>query len=129
MPGNRSIHDREEDHQAALFAWARLARRATHPELRMLYHPANGGHRPGRTASKLAGQGVRPGVADVILDVARGGFHGLRIELKRMGKHEVSAEQTQWIEDWNREGYHAVVCVGWEAARNVILGYLEGAKG
>lgn len=123
----RFVADTEDAHQAALVQWARLAVRQ-YPGLRMLYHPANGGHRDPRVARKLVGQGVRPGVADIILDVARGGFHGLRIELKRPGKYTVSAAQKQWIADWTEEGYRALVCVGFDAARQEIVTYLEMPK-
>lgn len=123
----RYVGDAEADHQAALFSWAAVAVRQ-YPALRMMFHPANGGHRDPRVARKLVGQGVKPGVFDVILDVARGGFHGLRIELKRPGKHAVTAEQKDWLAAWTEEGYRAVVCVGWEAARQEIVTYLESEQ-
>jgi hypothetical protein len=121
----RAIADREDAHQAALFQWARVAVRQ-YPGLRMMYHVPNGGQRERAVAKKLAGQGVMPGVADVILDVPREGKHGLRIELKRPGKHSVSREQQAWIDAWNAQGYLAVVCIGWEHARDVIVEYLGG---
>jgi len=120
----RYVADIEEAHQKALFDWARVAVRQ-YPALRMAFHVPNGGARDKRVARKLVGHGVRRGVADVLLDVARGGYHGLRIELKRPGEHRVSDEQNWWLAAWNEEGYRAVVCVGWEAARAEIVTYLE----
>lgn len=118
----------EFEHQRALFMWAAVMERSI-PELRWLHATLNGmAARSATTAAKAVAQGNRRGIPDVFLDVPRGGFHGLRIELKRPGKHSVSPEQREWIEGYNQRGYHAVICVGWEAARNVILGYLEGAK-
>jgi hypothetical protein len=68
-------------------------------------------------------QGVKAGVPDLCLPVARGIHHGLYIELKRKGAGPTSA-QGGWISELNRQGYCACVCEGWEAARETILGYL-----
>lgn len=72
--------------------------------------------------------GVRPGYPDLLLDVARGGYHGLRIELKapraELGRApKLSPEQSAWIEWLRKQNYRAVVCEGWEAARDEIVAY------
>jgi hypothetical protein len=43
----------------------------------------NDGLRPTVTAARLTTEGVRRGVPDICLPVARGGYHGVYIELKR----------------------------------------------
>lgn len=121
-------HHPEDRHQAALFDWCKLAV-AAHPDLAMLMHVPNGGKRNAREAGRLKRQGVRAGYPDLVLDVARGGYHGLRIELKatraELGrKPEVSPLQRQWLDRLNLQGYRALVCEGWEQARDEILGYL-----
>lgn len=71
----------EAAEQTKLFNWIAFARAAT-PELDMLYHIPNGGSRNKREAANLKRQGVRAGVPDLCLPVARGDYHGLYIELK-----------------------------------------------
>jgi hypothetical protein len=114
----------EHAHQVALFAWRdRVIRQ--HPELRMLYAVPNGGLRSPRTAARLKAEGVRAGVPDIALDVPRNGWHGLRIELKRPGRHSVTQAQREWIESLREYGYRAEVAVGWDAARELIVDYLR----
>ena len=119
----------EHDEQAALFAWA-AENEAAHPELRMLHATPNGGYRPIATAVKMQKEGQKRGYPDVSLDVARGRFHGLRIELKRADhSNGPTPEQEEWIARLRYYGYCACICYGCEEAINCIMGYLvqEGA--
>ena len=88
----------EHDEQVALFQWAELNEGAM-PELALLFAVPNGGYRPMTTAAQLKAEGVKAGVPDVCLPVARGRFHGLWLELKR-ADHSNHATQLQeeWIE-------------------------------
>jgi hypothetical protein len=70
-------------------------------------------------------EGVLAGVSDIMLPVARNGFHGLYIELK-VGKNKASDNQEWWIAETTKQGYYSVVCVGWVEASEVIKRYLEG---
>ena len=115
---------REAAEQEALFRWAAWMENR-YPELGLLFHIHNGGSRDRREAAKLKAQGVKPGVPDLFLPVARNGFHGLWIELKA-GTGKASANQLQWIGDLCEQGYQAVVCWGWEQARKTIELYLGG---
>ena len=54
-----------------------------YPEVVLLFHIPNGGRRDTAEAANLKKQGVKPGVPDLFLPVARGGYHGLFIEMKR----------------------------------------------
>ena len=115
---------RESVEQQTLIKWARLAR-GKYPELDMLYHITNEGKRSVVTGARLKSEGLKPGVPDLCLAVARGGAHGLYIEMKRTKGGRVSPQQARWIEKLSREGYVAVVCRGWEQARDVIERYLR----
>ena len=48
-----------------------------------VFHIPNGGYRNKAEAAHLKAQGVRPGVPDLCVPVARHGYHGLYIEMKR----------------------------------------------
>ena len=117
----------EADEQKALFRWLKLME-GHYPELQGCFHIPNGGSRHPYEAHNLRLEGVKAGVPDICLPVPRGGYHGVYIELKRVKGGRVSDEQRGWIEFLNRQGYLAVVCKGWEAARGIILNYLRAER-
>lgn len=94
-----------------------------YPELRWLYHIPNGGWRHRTVAAKLKGEGLKPGVYDYMLPVARHGFHGLYIELKNMDGSR-SKEQKEFGEFVTAQGYRAVVCKGWYDAYCAVCLYM-----
>ena len=61
---------------------------------------------------------------DICLPVQRGGHGALYIELKRQKGGVLSANQKVWLDRLNQAGNRAVVCKGWEAAREAIEQYL-----
>ena len=113
----------EGNEQEALFSWAALAR-CRFPELDLLYHIPNGGSRNRLEAANLKRQGVKSGVPDLCLPVARGGYHGLYIEMK-YGKNKTSENQNKWLEALQKQDYAVAVCYGWQEAQQVITDYLE----
>lgn len=115
----------ESEEQQALFRWAAL-NKGRHPELALLFHVPNGGSRGKAEAGRFKAEGVRAGVPDLCLPVARAGKHGLYVEMKRSKNGRVSAEQKEWLEALDAQGYAVAVCLGWEAAVRVILAYLGG---
>ncbi|MBK1727652.1 VRR-NUC domain-containing protein [Halorhodospira neutriphila] len=115
----------EHEEQAALFRWAALQQRRR-PELALLHAIPNGGDRHPAVAARLQAEGVRAGVPDLCLPVARGGWHGLYVELKtRRGRP--SRRQRAWLRALRAQGYRAELCRGWPQARAVIESYLDGA--
>lgn len=116
------IKPTEHDEQAALFEWAAF-NVGHYPALRLLYAIPNGGLRNVVVAKKLKDEGVKAGMPDICLPVARHGYHGLYLELKtREGK--VSKEQKRRMMDLRSEGYDVFVAYGWDMARSFILDYL-----
>ena len=114
----------EAQEQAALLDWARYMKNY-YPVLEYLCHIPNGGSRNPIEAHNLKLQGVKPGMPDLVLPVSRHGYHHLYIELKRRKGSRVSIEQKKALNFLNEQGNKAVVCYGWEDAKNVILEYLE----
>ena len=114
----------ESVEQRNLFAWARLMSGA-HPELALLYHIPNEGKRSVATGRRMRQEGLKRGVPDICLPVARGGRHGLYIELKRIKGSKVSEEQREWLAALEEQGYAAALCKGWEAAAKVIEEYIK----
>ena len=58
------------------------------------------------------------------MPVARGGYHGLFLELKH-GRNKTTPEQSYWLERLERQGYRADVVYEFEGARAAIIEYLD----
>ncbi len=119
---------RQPEHlaQVALFRWAEYQSKRL-PELALMFAIPNGGHRSKATAGKLKAEGVKAGVPDICLPVARGEYHGLWIEMKA-GRNKPTPPQVQWHMRLSQQGHRVAVCWGWEAARDVIEEYLTGSS-
>lgn len=105
--------------QIALFEWASYNR-----DLDCMYAIPNGGSRHYLEACNLKRQGLKAGVPDVCLPLARGGFHGLYIELK-WGKNKPTKEQLKWLEVLSNNGYKTAVIYSIDDAIEVISDYLK----
>ena len=112
----------EHQEQAALMELVRMHEDKI-PELKNMTAIPLGGFRAKRTACILAAEGVRAGYPDILLDVAKHGYHGLRIEMKRMGNKPTQL-QRDWHERLVAQGYAVVVCYSAEEAWDTILKYL-----
>lgn len=116
----------ESVEQRNLFHWARMMSGA-HPELSLLYHIPNEGKRSVATGRRMRQEGLKRGVPDICLPVARSGKHGLYIELKRIKGSKVSDDQREWLSALEDQGYAVALCKGWEAAAKVIEKYIKEA--
>lgn len=113
----------EHIEQVKLFDWLRYQSNIN-PELVFAFAIPNGGQRNIRTAMNLKAEGVKRGVPDICLPVPKGKYHGLFIELKA-GKNKPTPEQIHYIDFLSAGGYKAVVCYGFDEAREVILNYIR----
>lgn len=107
-----------------LFEWAEL-RQAIYPELALLFHVPNGSSKSRYQAIKFKREGLKAGVPDLCLPVARQGYHALYIEMKRTEGGRLSNAQKWWLESLQKQGNKAVVCKGFEEAVSVIEDYLH----
>jgi hypothetical protein len=111
----------EHDEQVAFINWCKL-NEARYPGLDLIFAIPNGGKRHPVTAMKLKAEGVRPGVPDLCLPVARG-YHGLYIEMK--DKHRpTTLDQKKIISRLIAEGYRVEVCYSCDEAIMVAEDYL-----
>lgn len=127
MPKDKRLLPTEGEEQARLFSWCKM-HEWEWPELALLFHIPNGGSRKKAEAGRFKAEGVRAGVPDLMLPVARGDKHGLFIEMKRLDGGRVRPEQKAWMEKLQAQGYEAVVCRGWEGASEALVKYLEGER-
>lgn len=115
----------ETTEQIALFDWAR-ANEAFIPELKLLHHVPNEGKRSNGPVLKAAG--LKTGVPDLCLPVARGDFHGLYIEMK-FGSGRTTKAQEEFMSMLQTQGYKTAVAYGADQAREIIRHYLARGKG
>lgn len=110
--------------QCAVFAWARnpLVLRK-YPQLDLLSCSLNGVKLSKAQAGKAKASGMLAGEFDIKLPVARGGFHGLIIEMKA-GRNTTTAEQDWYAARMTQEGWAVAVHWDWEDARDEIISYL-----
>lgn len=113
----------EDAAQAEVIRWARM-RQAAVPELELLYHVPNGGKRGKFEACRLKAQGVRAGVPDLHLPIARGGYIGLWIEMKT-ATGRLSEDQRKIIAMLCAEGHRVEVCRSAADAVEVLEDYMR----
>lgn len=122
----------EHGEQSALFCWTHLPEtRKLYPDLgtSLFFAIPNGGSRGDSAKSRmirgssLKAEGVKEGVPDTFLSIAKGGYFGLYIEMKRKGQ-KPSLEQEQFAESVTNKGYAWVYCDSWEKARDMLIAYM-----
>ena len=113
----------EAQEQKLLIEWCEL-QKCKYPELRLIFHIPNEGKRSFKTGIELKRQGLKSGVPDLFLPVARNGFHGLWIEMK-FGKNRLSKTQKDWYWALLEEGYEVTVCYSADEGIEVIKKYLS----
>lgn len=117
----------ETDLQVAIVKWAKT-QVPKYPQLLWLHSVPNGGKRDSREAQRLKDEGLTPGILDMALDVARGGYHGAKIELKKPGGKcpKASDEQEKYMEFCKQEGYATLLSNDFSEVKSFLIDYLEG---
>lgn len=116
---------RETQHQINVIKWSQQPHiRSRWPELAMLFHIKNETTEGAQRVAVDRAMGVKKGVPDLFLPVARGQYHGLFIELKNETGCANDAQEW-WGAKLTENGYFWEVCHGWESATRVIEWYLN----
>lgn len=120
--GRKVLRCSEESEQAALISWARF-NTVLYPDLNLLFHVPNGGARDKREGANLKRAGVLAGIPDLILPVARHGYHSLYIEMK-VEPNKPTKSQIDVMKKLKKNGNFVIVCYGAGEARKVLNWYL-----
>lgn len=112
--------DEEHRLQCGCVRWFRMQHDDIGP---LLFAVPNGGRRDKVSGARLKAEGVVAGVSDLILLVARHGYHGLLIEMKTQ-KGRQSQQQRRWQRLAERQGYRYVVIRSIEEFIQVVNEYL-----
>ena len=112
----------EHDEQVIFFNKVDLFARIC-PEMLNITAIPNGGYRPWSVAKMLKSEGVKAGYPDILVDLARHGFHGMRIEMKTPGE-KPKPDQVEWHKRLKTAGYYVVVCFSGDEAWNALCDYM-----
>jgi hypothetical protein len=74
---------------------------------------------------RLKAEGLETGAPDLLLPVARGGYHGLFVEMKRINGSRTSPDQIECRDYLIAQGYQSVICKGHAEAIATIKNYME----
>lgn len=108
----------EYHEQVKLVDWMRVAGVPHH-------HSPNGGYRNKVEAMKFKRMGTNAGFPDIFIPIARKGFHGLTIELKRILGGKLTESQLAWRDIFVEQGYAWYEAKGSDEAIKIIEGYLK----
>ena len=115
------MHHIESQLQRSCFLYFRYK----HPKLaRLFFAVPNGGYRNAREAAIMKAEGVTAGVADALLLVPRGNFHGLCIEFKTETGRQ-SEHQKKWQAEVESQGYRYEIIKNLDTFIALIENYLS----
>lgn len=116
----------ESQIQSSFILWCNFyLNQKLYPELDLIFSIPNGAWTKNvRVAVKLKREGLKPGVPDTFLPVARGIYHGLFIEFKRNTKSKKSDNQIEWKNKLRKQGYCVLLAISCEGAIKIIKKYL-----
>ncbi len=93
-----------------------------------LTHVPNEGKRGKKARADFHRLGGQPGYPDYLLDIARCGYHGLRIEAKapKGCPSKITDNQRRWALRLTGQGYLFAYCYSAEEMIQLITDYLNG---
>lgn len=116
-------HPTEHQEQAAYFQWLQLQHSAAYD---LAAAVPNGAYKSKAAAGRFKAEGLKAGYPDILIDMPRGPYHGLRIEMKRRRKSlsATSDEQHRWGLKLREQGFYWTICYGAEEAMSVTNEYM-----
>lgn len=109
--------------QCSCVLWFDLTYR-TKFNTKLLFAIPNDGKRTKGEGDNARKRGMRAGILDMMLAIARKGYHGMFIEMK-FGKGKTSEFQDEMIEEFKNQGYKVVICYTFEEFEKEITEYLN----
>jgi hypothetical protein len=118
----------ETEECADMVRWARKTKIAGVLVGDYLTHVPNEGKRGTKAKSDFYRLGGQKGYPDYIFDVARCGFHGLRIEAKAPEEYRssITDDQRKWEMRLTSQGYLFAYCYSSDEMKSLITDYLTG---
>lgn len=114
----RSLNREEDDLQQRCIEWFDR----THANKELLHHSPNEGERKVYAGARNKAMGTRAGRPDLEYNIARGGYHGLFIELKT-ASGRLSQEQRANFAALQKQGYRCEIVRTEECFKKLITEY------
>ena len=111
--------------QQAVIEWCEVMS-GQFPELKTIYHITNEGKRSRIGGGALRSAGLKAGVQDLCLPVARGGWNALYIEMKKDRSCKCTDEQLAFQTLLAHQGNFCCIAYGADEAIYAIKQYLGG---
>jgi len=113
----------ESNHQITFIQWCKR-NTIQYPELDLIFWIRNESRsKKVRIMGKL--MGIKPGIPDLLLPVARRTFHGLFIEMKKSKKEKLNPDQIKMKNKLSAQGYAVTRADNSEEAIDIIKSYLQ----
>jgi hypothetical protein len=110
----------EHDLQVECLRWLRYA----HPGV-LCYAIPNGSYKTITTARAMRDEGLKAGMPDLHIPIARGGYHSLYIEMKNGKAGKLSEAQKEVLEILRRERNKVAICRNLEEFQEEINKYFS----
>lgn len=125
LPAVRKKRNNEESRiqQAVVIWWHVHCKHFNVPEC-MLFAIPNGARRDPIIGAILKREGVKPGTSDLFLGCARGGFHGMFLEVKKPDGR-LAPNQLDFMQSAHAQGYIAWVRYSYQECVDALDGYLK----
>lgn len=107
----------EHYEQARVVSWAKI-NETIYPELFLLYAIPNAGKRTPRQGAWLKAEGLKAGVPDICLPVARGKYHSIYIEQK-VDDGRLQPQQKTWLKKLADQGNYT--CASWSSEETIKI--------
>lgn len=123
MPLTAELPSESAEQQRVVRWWMVACTGYNVPE-QVLMASAGQAKRTVRNASRMKAEGYRAGTPDLFLAMARGGKHGLFIEMKRQDGGTLAETQKEMNVTLAEQNYTCVVAHGADQAKAAIVEYL-----
>ena len=124
-PSDKPRYQPSEDAiQTAVIDWAKLVKYKNKTLSDYMHHSPNGGKRDKAQAGIFKAMGTKAGYPDLVINIARHGYHAMFIEMKRDKDQEPSKLQIQRMKMLEEEGNYCVVCKSFDSAVKELKWYM-----
>jgi hypothetical protein len=121
----RQIRHIEHDEQVQFFIYMRILEDEGITEAGMAFAVPNGVRVASiKTAKRAVNEGMRAGIPDILIPVARDKRHGLAIEMK-IPPNRSTAKQKEWQQKFRMWGWEVAECHSAKHALKVFIDYCK----
>lgn len=122
-PGTKTAKTTEHNEQCIFFNYIKK-KSIENNTYNLIFAIPNGAKRDAITGARLKSEGVKSGVFDIFVSVARNNYHGLYIEMK-VNNNKLTENQIIFKQNVEKEAYKCIVCYSAKEAIEKLEEYLN----